>query len=70
MKYYIRIVITIVQIQKKAKRLYESTQKNRTGAAMNCMFPVSTEYFTKTVLKDGPPQIYTNYRNLYRGNYN
>lgn len=43
---------------------------NRTGAAMNCMFPVSTEYFTKIVLKDGPPQIYTNYRNLYRGNYN
>ena len=43
---------------------------NRTGVALNCMFPVSTEYCTKTVLKDGPPQVYTNYRNLYTGNYN
>ena len=30
---------------------------NRTDAAMSCMFPVSTEYFTKTILKDRPPQV-------------
>lgn len=62
------------QLYKYRKRQKDSMKvlrsSNRTGAAVNCMFPVSTEYFTKIVLKDGPPQIYTNYRNLYRGNYN
>lgn len=62
------------QVYKYRKRQKDSMKvlisSNRTGVALNCMFPVSTEYCTKTVLKDGPPQVYTNYRNLYTGNYN